>query len=47
METRIGGKGERRVDPLSKVTGRARSATDYDAGHPFYDRNWGVLCANP
>jgi CO/xanthine dehydrogenase Mo-binding subunit len=33
MDTRIIGKGERRVDALGKVTGRAKFAADYNAGH--------------
>jgi CO/xanthine dehydrogenase Mo-binding subunit len=33
MATRIIGKGERRVDALGKVTGRAKFAADYNAGH--------------
>src|SRR5512137_1570053 len=36
METRIIGKGERRVDALGKVTGRAKFAADYNAGHQLY-----------
>ena len=47
METRITGQCERRADALDKVTGHARSAADYPAGHPLYGRNWGVLCLNP
>jgi CO/xanthine dehydrogenase Mo-binding subunit len=36
MNTRIIGKGERRVDALGKVTGRAKFAADYNAGHQLY-----------
>jgi CO/xanthine dehydrogenase Mo-binding subunit len=38
METRIIGKGERRVDALGKVTGRAKFAADYNAGHQLYGK---------
>ncbi|MCX6928991.1 MAG: xanthine dehydrogenase family protein molybdopterin-binding subunit [Verrucomicrobia bacterium] len=38
MNTRIIGKGERRVDALGKVTGRAKFAADYNAGHQLYGR---------
>jgi CO/xanthine dehydrogenase Mo-binding subunit len=38
METRIIGKGERRVDSLGKVTGRAKFAADYNAGHQLYGK---------
>ena len=32
------GKGERRVDALGKVTGRAKFAADYNAGHQLYGK---------
>jgi CO/xanthine dehydrogenase Mo-binding subunit len=32
------GKGERRVDGLGKVTGRAKFAADYNAGHQLYGK---------
>jgi CO/xanthine dehydrogenase Mo-binding subunit len=35
---RIIGKGERRVDGLGKVTGRAKFAADYNAGHQLVGR---------
>src|ERR1035437_3171971 len=38
MATRIIGKGERRVDALGKVTGRAKFAADYNAGHQLYGK---------
>jgi CO/xanthine dehydrogenase Mo-binding subunit len=38
MQTRIIGKGERRVDALGKVTGRAKFAADYNAGHQLYGK---------
>ena len=38
MDTRIIGKGERRVDALGKVTGRAKFAADYNAGHQLYGK---------
>jgi CO/xanthine dehydrogenase Mo-binding subunit len=38
METRLIGKGERRVDALGKVTGRAKFAADYNAGHQLYGK---------
>jgi CO/xanthine dehydrogenase Mo-binding subunit len=38
MEARIIGKGERRVDALGKVTGRAKYAADYNAGHQLYGK---------
>src|ERR1017187_5285618 len=38
METRIIGKGERRVDAFGKVTGRAKFASDYNAGHQLYGK---------
>ncbi len=38
MESRIIGKGERRVDALGKVTGRAKFAADYNAGHQLYGK---------
>jgi CO/xanthine dehydrogenase Mo-binding subunit len=38
MNTRIIGKGERRVDALGKVTGRAKFAADYNAGHQLYGK---------
>jgi CO/xanthine dehydrogenase Mo-binding subunit len=36
--TRIIGKVERRVDALGKVTGRAKYAADYNAGHQLYGK---------
>ncbi len=36
--TRIIGKGERRVDALGKVTGRAKFAADYNLGHQLYGK---------
>jgi CO/xanthine dehydrogenase Mo-binding subunit len=38
MATSIIGKGERRVDALGKVTGRAKFAADYNAGHQLYGK---------
>jgi len=38
MNTSIIGKGERRVDALGKVTGRAKFAADYNAGHQLYGK---------
>src|ERR1035441_4223090 len=38
MATRLIGKGERRVDALGKVTGRAKFAADYNAGHQLYGK---------
>jgi CO/xanthine dehydrogenase Mo-binding subunit len=38
MATRIIRKGERRVDALGKVTGRAKFAADYNAGHQLYGK---------
>jgi CO/xanthine dehydrogenase Mo-binding subunit len=38
METRIIGKGERRVDAFGKVTGRAKFAADHNAGHQLYGK---------
>jgi CO/xanthine dehydrogenase Mo-binding subunit len=38
MNTRIIGKGERRVDALGKVTGRAKFAADYSLGHQLYGK---------
>ncbi|MCX6893149.1 MAG: xanthine dehydrogenase family protein molybdopterin-binding subunit [Verrucomicrobia bacterium] len=35
---RIIGKGERRVDGLGKVTGRAKFAADYNVGHQLYGK---------
>ena len=35
---KIIGKGERRVDGLGKVTGRAKFAADYNAGHQLYGK---------
>ena len=35
---KIIGKGERRVDALGKVTGRAKFAADYNAGHQLYGK---------
>jgi len=35
---RIIGKGERRVDALGKVTGRAKYAADYNAGHQLWGK---------
>jgi CO/xanthine dehydrogenase Mo-binding subunit len=35
---RIIGKGERRVDALGKVTGHAKFAADYNAGHQLYGK---------
>ncbi len=32
------GRGERRVDALGKVTGRAKFAADYNAGHQLYGK---------
>lgn len=37
-KTRIIGKGERRVDALGKVTGQAKFAADYNAGHQLYGK---------
>jgi CO/xanthine dehydrogenase Mo-binding subunit len=36
VDASIIGRGERRVDALGKVTGRAKFAADYDAGHQLY-----------
>src|ERR1035437_9684680 len=38
MQTRIIGKGKRRVDALGKVTGRAKFAADYNARHQLYGK---------
>ena len=38
MQTKIIGRGERRVDALGKVTGRAKFAADYNLGHPLYGK---------
>ena len=38
MATSIIGKGERRVDALGKVTGRAKFAADYNARHQLYGK---------
>jgi CO/xanthine dehydrogenase Mo-binding subunit len=38
MDTSIIGKGERRVDALGKVTGRAKFAADYNAVHQLYGK---------
>ncbi len=38
METKIIGKGERRVDALGKVTGRAKYAADYNVAHQLYGK---------
>ena len=38
MDTRIIGQGERRVDALGKVTGRAKFAADYNAGHQLFGK---------
>ena len=38
METGIIGKGERRVDALGKVAGRAKFAADYNAGYQLYGK---------
>src|ERR1035437_9312635 len=38
MATRIIGQGERRIDALGKVTGRAKFATDYNAGYQLYGK---------
>lgn len=35
---KIIGKGERRVDALGKVTGRAKFAADYNAGHQLFGK---------
>lgn len=37
-QNKIIGKGERRVDALGKVTGRAKYAADYNAGHQLYGK---------
>ena len=37
-KTRIIGKGERRVDAIGKVTGRAKFAADYTVGHQLYGK---------
>jgi CO/xanthine dehydrogenase Mo-binding subunit len=42
METKIIGKGERRVDALGKVTGGAKFAADSSAGYRLYRK---VLCS--
>ena len=38
MNTGVIGKGERRVDALGKVTGRAKFAADYNVGHQLYGK---------
>ena len=38
MDTRIIGKRERRVDILGKLTGLAKFAADYNAGHQLYGK---------
>ncbi len=38
MQHRIIGKGERRVDALGKVTGRAKFAADYNVAHQLYGK---------
>ncbi len=38
MANSIIGKGERRIDALGKVTGRAKFAADYNAGHQLYGK---------
>ncbi|MGA2624121.1 MAG: xanthine dehydrogenase family protein molybdopterin-binding subunit [Bacteroidota bacterium] len=38
MANRIIGKPERRVDALGKVTGKAKFAADYNAGHQLYGK---------
>jgi CO/xanthine dehydrogenase Mo-binding subunit len=38
METRIIGKGERRMDALRRVTGRTKFAADYNAGQRLYGK---------
>jgi CO/xanthine dehydrogenase Mo-binding subunit len=38
MATGIIGQGQRRVDALGKVTGRAKFAADYNAGHQLYGK---------
>ncbi|MGZ5564643.1 MAG: xanthine dehydrogenase family protein molybdopterin-binding subunit [Chthoniobacterales bacterium] len=37
-KTRLIGKGQRRVDALGKVTGQAKFAADYNAGHQLYGK---------
>ena len=36
MDPSLIGKGERRVDALGKVTGRAKFAADYNVAHQLY-----------
>jgi CO/xanthine dehydrogenase Mo-binding subunit len=36
MKTKLIGKGERRIDALGKVTGRAKFAADYNVAHQLY-----------
>ena len=38
MDTKIIGRGERRVDALGKVTGRAKFAADYNVAHQLYGK---------
>jgi CO/xanthine dehydrogenase Mo-binding subunit len=38
MDNKIIGRGERRVDALGKVTGRAKYAADYNLGHQLYGK---------
>ena len=38
MDIKLIGKGQRRVDALGKVTGCARFAADYNAGHQLYGK---------